>query len=35
MREGDAVIPAHREVFGAPDTPHDLVAFEEGGFWEP
>jgi hypothetical protein len=34
MREGDVVIPAHCEVFGVPDTPHDLVAFEEEGFWE-
>ena len=34
MREGDVVIPAYCEVFGVPDTPHDLVMFGEGGFWE-
>jgi hypothetical protein len=34
MREGDVVISAHCEVFGVLDTPHDLVAFDEEGFWE-
>lgn len=34
IREGDVVIPAHCEVFGVPGTLHDLVAFEEEGFWE-
>ena len=34
VREGDVVIPAHCEEFGVLDTPTDLDALDDDGFWD-